>query len=70
VAALHTECANFSERFILGDFNLCSKWDEQKNIPSSWVDAWPFIYPSDPHKPTMGIEILVFLLRLDRLKLP
>jgi tyrosyl-DNA phosphodiesterase 2 len=33
---------------VCGDFNLCGTWDENRIIPSDYIDLWSLLHPDLP----------------------
>lgn len=33
---------------LMGDFNMCSTWDENRHLDSRFVDIWPALHGDDP----------------------
>jgi tyrosyl-DNA phosphodiesterase 2 len=33
---------------LLGDFNFCSSWEENRRIDERYSDLWPLLHPDDP----------------------
>lgn len=40
--------AKYDHVFLTGDFNLCSTWDENRNIDPGYTDCWAHIHPNRP----------------------
>jgi tyrosyl-DNA phosphodiesterase 2 len=40
--------AQYDQVFLMGDFNFCSTWDENKNIDSNYLDVWAHLHPGRP----------------------
>lgn len=33
---------------LMGDFNMCSTWDENQHLDSRYIDIWPHLHPDEP----------------------
>lgn len=33
---------------LMGDFNMCSTWDENRNLDPKYTDIWPHLQPGEP----------------------
>src|SRR3990167_2040968 len=48
---------------LCGDFNFCSTWDENENIPNDFIDVWPMLREDAGWTEDTDINIMRFLMK-------
>src|SRR5262249_55146871 len=45
---LFTQLQDSPSAMLLGDFNFCSSWEENRQLPADYLDLWPAVHPDLP----------------------